>query len=631
MDNKKNEIPDELHVWRKTIINRFLIVSAIAATAGTAMTAVDAISRPDQWQNVFIYFSLVVLLLVLAIFRKVDDRIRAGGVLLVAYLTGLNAFASLGLSGSGRLYMLALPVIALILLGVRSGIVMSIISLITLGAFGFLFGKTTLLQGMFIERNTLQISDWIAESSDTLMLLLVVMVILILFYRFQEGLINKERSARADLIHAQTLLEEQNQTLEEKVNDRTEELSRSNRIQTALYKIADATSASNDINEFFAQIHGIVSELMYAGNFFVALYDEQSGLLSFPYFVDEKDQPLPPQPLEKFHGMTSYVIRTGNSFKHGQENFNKLVESGDIELTGSTNVDGIGAPLKFEGKTIGAIFVQSYTEGITYTDQDDELLTFVANHIATATTRLQALSAEHLRNVELALLNDLSREMSKTLDVNTVTRIVGDKIRTIFGARSVLIMLLDRQTDLIQVPYEYDEDEGGYIDYVEPFPLGKGLSSKVITTGKPLMVGTLEEEIANGAYFPPEIIEKGAGTLSQSWLGVPIVTNESVIGLVALADMQPYAYNEANKELLQTLSSSLGASIENARLFQAEQRRNTELAVINSVQQSLASKLDKETIYELIGEKTRDVFHVQIVDIVIHDPATNFNIHALFL
>ena len=343
---------------------------------------------------------------------------------------------------------------------------------------------------------------------------------------------------------------------------------------------------------------------MYAGNFFVALVDEQSGLLSSPYFIDEKDAAFPSHPLDTFHGMTGYVIRTGNPINHGINNFTELVERGEIELTGAANVDGIGAPLKADGKTFGAIFVQSYTEGITYTNQDDEVLAFVANHIATAITRLKALDAEHQRNTELALLNDLSQEMSKTLDINTVIRIVGEKVRGIFGSRSVLIMLLEKQSNLIQVPYEYDEDEGGYIDYVEPFPLGTGLASKVITTGLPLMLGTLEEEISNGAYFPPEIIEKGVGNLSQSWLGVPIITNEEVIGLVALADMHPHAYNETNKQLLQTLSSNLGTVIENARLFAAEQQRNSELAIINNIQQGLASKLDLQSIYELIGEKT---------------------------
>lgn len=612
-----------LTIWRTKILNIFLIVVALAASVMMIAGIIDAIKKPTQWPVTGFYVIMTLMLAVLAIFRKIDLRVRAWGVLIVPFIIGVTTLASYGLGSSGRIYLIVLPVGALILIGIRSAIVMSAISALTVGIFTFLAQKGMLVQFLITDRNSLLFSDWISEDIDQVMLLLIIMALTIMFYRFQESLIQKEHKAQKDLIDAQNLLEEHNATLEEKVSERTEQLSKSNKVQTALYKIADSTSTSHDILDFFKQIHGIVSELMYAGNFFIALYDEGTGLLSFPYFIDENDSPYPDVALRDFHGMTSYVILNGKPIKHGIDNFNRLVESGDITLEGTANVDCVGAPLKVGDKTIGAIFVQSYTEGITYTDQDDDVLIFVAQHIANAIHRLQASDAEHKRATELALLNDLSQEMSKTLDMDQLIRIVGDKIRNIFHARSALIMLLDRKTQLIRVPYEYDEDEGGYLSYVEPFPLGTGLSSKVIKTGQPLLLGTLEEEIANGAYFPKEIIEKGEGHLSQSWLGVPIVVNDEVIGLVALAEMHKNAFTEANKQLLQTLSSNLGTSIDSARLFQEEQQRAAELAIINSVQEALASQLDIQAIYELIGERTREVFRVHVVDIVIYDPITD--------
>src|SRR5512133_2962895 len=176
-----------------------------------------------------------------------------------------------------------------------------------------------------------------------------------------------------------------------------------------------------------------------------------------------------------------------------------------------------------------------------------------------------------------------------------------------------MIILLDRQTNLIHVPYEYDRNEGGFIDYVDPFPLGTGLSSKVITTGQSLMVNTLKEEIANGAYFPPEVIAEGKGSYSESWLGVAILSSDRVLGLIALADNRPHMFNQNHMRLMQTLSSNLGAAIENARLFEAKQQRAAELAIINSVQAGLVSKMDMQAIYELVGEKIRDTFNAQVV------------------
>src|SRR5581483_11226208 len=73
---------------------------------------------------------------------------------------------------------------------------------------------------------------------------------------------------------------------------------------SALYRIAEKTSSAGDLNDFFAAIHNIVGELMYAKNFYIALYDPATRLLSFDYFVDEEDPPFPPKPLGK--GLTEY-------------------------------------------------------------------------------------------------------------------------------------------------------------------------------------------------------------------------------------------------------------------------------------------------------------------------------------
>ncbi len=175
-----------------------------------------------------------------------------------------------------------------------------------------------------------------------------------------------------------------------------------------------------------------------------------------------------------------------------------------------------------------------------------------------------------------------------------------------------------------------DKNEGGYIDYVEPFPLGTGLSSKVITSGQPLMLNTLEEEIANGAYFPPEIIEQGSGSFGQSWLGVPVIGNDQVLGIVALADSHPYAFNENHLRLMQTLSSNVGAALENARLFDETQRllvetqqRTAELEIINRVGMALARQLNNEAIIAMVGEGLSEIFPEQMCSIALYNKATD--------
>ena len=227
------------------------------------------------------------------------------------------------------------------------------------------------------------------------------------------------------------------------------------------------------------------------------------------------------------------------------------------------------------------------------------------------------------REDELAILNSVGEAMAKTLDVKTVTKIVGDKVRDIFfQSAGVSIMLLNTQTNMIHVHYEYDEGEGGYVDYIEPFPLGKGLTTKVIQSRQPLLFNTAKEQSASGAYIAPELLEQGSGVISESLIMVPIIVSDKVLGVAMVSSYQQNAYNENHLRLLQTLASNMGVAIENARLFEAEQERVAELAVINSVQTALASQLDFQGIVDSVGDKLTEIFSGENVGIGFLDKAS---------
>jgi hypothetical protein len=160
------------------------------------------------------------------------------------------------------------------------------------------------------------------------------------------------------------------------------ESQRAEALQSALYRIAEKTSSAGDLNEFFAAIHNIVGELMYAKNFYIALYDPATRLLSFDYFVDEEDPPFPPKPLGK--GLTEYVLRTGESLLATPEVFEDLVRRGEVQSIGAPSVDWLGVPLKSGDDTFGVLVVQSYTANVRYGQKEKEILNFVSQHVASA-------------------------------------------------------------------------------------------------------------------------------------------------------------------------------------------------------------------------------------------------------
>jgi diguanylate cyclase (GGDEF)-like protein/PAS domain S-box-containing protein len=156
-------------------------------------------------------------------------------------------------------------------------------------------------------------------------------------------------------------------------------------VQAAIYKISEAAHAAPNLEELYSSIHTIISDLMPANNFYIALYDPESDLLGFPYFVDEYDVWEPPRELKK--GLTEFVLRTGEPLLASDMVFDELVEQGEVELIGAPSIDWLGVPLKTKDRIIGVLVVQSYTEGLVFGKEEKDILTFVSTQIASAIER----------------------------------------------------------------------------------------------------------------------------------------------------------------------------------------------------------------------------------------------------
>jgi two-component system, cell cycle sensor histidine kinase and response regulator CckA len=153
-------------------------------------------------------------------------------------------------------------------------------------------------------------------------------------------------------------------------------------LSSALYRVAEKSSSAHDLQQFFAAVHSIVDELMHARNFYIALYDPATEILTFPYFVDEQDSAPPSKKLGK--GLTDYLIRTGEPLLATPEVLQEMEDRGEVARNGSRSLDWMGVPLKVNNHTFGALVVQTYSQNIRYAERDKEILTFVARQLASA-------------------------------------------------------------------------------------------------------------------------------------------------------------------------------------------------------------------------------------------------------
>ena len=209
------------------------------------------------------------------------------------------------------------------------------------------------------------------------------------------------------------------------------ERKRAERFREATYRISEAAQKAESVDELFRLAHGAVSDLMPAHNFYIALVDRASRILTFPYFVDEVDSAPAPKPMGR--GLTDYVIRTGESLLASPDVFEQLVADGEVEPIGAPSIDWLGVPLKTPGETIGAAVVQTYTEGVRYHEVDKDLLTFISNQLALVIQRKAAEEALRRREADLREAQRVAHVGSWDWNAQTGTITWSEELCRIYG------------------------------------------------------------------------------------------------------------------------------------------------------------------------------------------------------
>lgn len=160
---------------------------------------------------------------------------------------------------------------------------------------------------------------------------------------------------------------------------------RAEQVQQVIYRISHAVVTTTSLDELYKSIHSLLGELMPVLNLYIALYDPVSDLLSFPYYVDQYDEP--PQTDKPQNGLTEYVLRTKKPLWATGEVFTQLVLDGEADVVGTDSVDWIGVPLKVGDRVIGVMVTQSYTVGVVYDQEQFDLMKFISTQVALAIER----------------------------------------------------------------------------------------------------------------------------------------------------------------------------------------------------------------------------------------------------
>jgi len=306
------------------------------------------------------------------------------------------------------------------------------------------------------------------------------------------------------------------------------------------------------------------------------------------------------------------------------------------------------APLIAQQRLLGFLYADIDGAFGRFHDTDRDLLGMLASQAAVAldnaqwsqgleqkvvqrTGELQASNALlEQRASELAIINSVQQGMAAELNFQGIVDLVGDKLREVFRTGDIGIRWWDEKTDLIHYLYQYEH--GVRYNHAPTKLKPGGPTERILKTRWIAVANNRAEQAAHGATTYPGTDQ------SHSIVGVPIVGSNRVLGTIVLEDYErENAFGESEVRLLTTVAASMGVALENARLFDETQRllketerRSSELAVVNSIQQGMAAELNFQSIVDLVGDKLRELFKTGDIGIRWRDEKTDL-VHHLYV
>jgi len=332
-------------------------------------------------------------------------------------------------------------------------------------------------------------------------------------------------------------------------------------LQAAVYQISEAANRATSLDELFQSVHAIISQVMPARNFYIALHEPQDDLMSFPYFQDEVDGSGPTPPVRAGRGLTEYVLRTGKPLLCDMALFEELVMGDEVELVGPPSPIWLGVPLIVEGKTIGVMALQDYLDSDAYDQRELQMLEFVSDQVAKAIERTRLANEIQQHNRILSALEEATLPLMRELALD-----------------EVLQTILALTAQLMNTPH-------GYLFLVEPdesaltMRLGLGMNAQYVGIQLGLGEGlagrvwqTRQAQVVQDYDRWPSRSPKFDNNTYHATAGVPLTAGAGVVGVLGVAFAEAgYTIAPADVELLNRFGQLASIALENARLYQSAQ------------------------------------------------------------
>ena len=364
-----SDASDELQIWRLRVLNILLVVALVAATPRIVKSIVEVIQSPGWWPQTWPFVVAYLFLFALTVLHRLDFRLRVWGLAVISYGYAVMAMVLFGLAGSGLILLLAMPLIGMLLIGNRAGVVLTGLSVLIYGLFTLFAYLGWLQDWLVVRENPTAVASWLGGGAVFVGVLLMLVVMQWFFSHAQTQTLQHARQTANQLVQAH-----------EQLQAHSEALDRYTRLLEVGSLVSREIAAMLDRKELLDRAVHLIAQQLHFDQVAVYLADE-GGRVKLAAAAR-------PRPGRQVTDTVRLVIQTGDS----QSSQSPVGDRIHHELT---------LPLQVAGRIVGALDVHA-TRVVAFSEQEIVALQGMADLLALAmeNARLFAETQANLRELD---------------------------------------------------------------------------------------------------------------------------------------------------------------------------------------------------------------------------------------
>ena len=344
-------------------------------------------------------------------------------------------------------------------------------------------------------------------------------------------------------------------------------------VESLLIEVADVLNTTLDLDTLLHRVAEVVKRVIDYEIFSILLLNERYQDLRFRFQIGHLPEVAERIRVKVGEGVTGRAVQERRTIL-----VDDVSQDRDYIAAVPRVRSELAVPLISKNKVIGVIDLEAREPGY-FKPEHARLLSLIASRIAVNIENARLYTRVVRQANNLALLNEISRDLTSILNLDQLLKRIGDLLLKIIDYQMFSILLLDENKQKLVHRFSVRFKEN--IQLKHDIPLGRGLVGTAALEKKPVLVPDVSKD---HRYIK-------ANPETRSELCVPLIHKDKVIGVLDLEHTRKGFFTEEHVRTMTTLAAQIAIAVENASLYeriaQEEQRLERDLAMAREVQHHL--------------------------------------------